>query len=142
MQLYIDDGDGAIDADDLFAGATGTDGAGFYSFSGLGNATYWVVVDSRTLGAGSYDTGGLNDVWAEQTYATSAGSSTTVPSTAIAAEGRSTATWKQAGPRVRTTRRRFSTAEHVTRVALAGVNVAGVDSGFSFSVVTTRPRRR
>ena len=28
VQLYIDDGDGAIDADDLFAGATGTDGAG------------------------------------------------------------------------------------------------------------------
>ena len=49
--------------------------------------------------------------------------------------GRSTA---GATPPSPTTHRRSRRAEHVTRVILAGADVAGVDSGFSFNAVTSR----
>src|SRR3990172_9448889 len=69
VNLYVDDGDGAIDAGDLFIGTTPTNGSGQYSFANLGNATYWVTVDSKTLAAPAYNGGfTINNVWAEQTY--------------------------------------------------------------------------
>ena len=61
VHLFRDDGDGAIDLGDIFVGSILTDAAGAYSFTGLANSTYYVVVDSKTLSANP-------SVWAEQTY--------------------------------------------------------------------------
>jgi hypothetical protein len=123
VSLYLDDGDAGIDAGDLFLGTTSTDNAGFYSFSGLGNATYWVVVDSRTLGPAN--------VWAEQTYAVVGAASgagfTTLPG----------ALYGGRDPLLSDNAATLTTAEHVTRAIVAGTNVTDINSGFSFTAVTT-----
>jgi hypothetical protein len=120
VELYIDDGDGAIDAGDLLYAAVATDAAGLYSFAGLGNATYWVVVDSKSIGG--------PNVWAEQTYGDD--SATALLDLGVRYGGRNAVVSDDA-----TT---LATAEHVSRVNLAGSDVAGVDSGFSFVAIVNR----
>jgi hypothetical protein len=65
--LYQDGGDGQPDGVDDGApvGTTTTDGSGNYSFSGLGNGTYWVIVDSKTISPNAGIKGGFaqGDVW-------------------------------------------------------------------------------
>jgi len=72
VSLYIDDGTvvGKVDASDSLVNSTATDGTGNYSFAGLADQTYWVVVDSTTIGTSAGFNGGhgQTDVWAEQTY--------------------------------------------------------------------------
>ena len=65
VHLFRDLGIGTIDVLDLLQASAVTSPTGTYSFAGLGAGTYYVVVDSRTLGA--------TNTWAEQTYG-SAGS--------------------------------------------------------------------
>jgi hypothetical protein len=135
VRLYRDDGDGTPDADDNLVGTTLTAG-GVYSFSGLSNDTYWVVVDSKTItpGAGLKGGFGTGDIWAEQTYG-SAGS--------VGFNGGYTfsgvAGTFYGGMRgnVSDDAAALAIAEHVTRVVTTGSAVAGVDSAFSFNVVTT-----
>ncbi|KPJ78044.1 MAG: hypothetical protein AMJ54_05645 [Deltaproteobacteria bacterium SG8_13] len=128
VDLYRDGGDGQPDGgDDSSIATAATDAAGVFTFTGLGDGTYWVVVDSKTLSA---DT----DVWAEQTYGTAGawcdnGSGTTVE--------RGTAGTCFGGQRadISDDTSLLNTAQHVTRVTIAGGTVTGVHFGFSFNAV-------
>lgn len=72
VDLYLDDGTvaGEIDASDSFFNLATTDGNGIYSFSGLGDTTFWVVIDSATIDPNAGFNGGFSsgDALAEQTY--------------------------------------------------------------------------
>ena len=115
-----------------------TAASGTYSFGGLAAGDYYVVVNSRTLGA-------RVNVWAEQTYgvAGAASGASFTPATGALYGGRNA---RRVGQRAGS----INTAEHVTKVALAGGNVINVNSGFSFNAIvnargdttTTTPRTR
>ncbi|MCI0345209.1 MAG: right-handed parallel beta-helix repeat-containing protein, partial [Chloroflexi bacterium] len=130
VRLYLDDGDGAIDPGDGFVATTLTDAAGNYSFGSLASGTYYVVVDSKTLAAPGYNLGfTIADIWAEQTYGaagSASGAGFTVVNGTLYGGKNLFASDNASG---------LITAEHVTRVIVAGANVTGVDSGFSFSAV-------
>ncbi|MCA9206135.1 MAG: hypothetical protein KDA59_23950, partial [Planctomycetales bacterium] len=67
--LYLDGGDGIADgADDFLVGSTTTDASGDYAFN-VTDATYYVVVDSRTIVSGTTLNAGhtTGETWAEQT---------------------------------------------------------------------------
>ena len=119
------------DSGSVLLATTTTDAAGLYAFTGLGNGTYYVAVDSKTLAAPGYNGGfGAGDVWAEQTYGDD---STTVPlDLAARYGGRNAAVSDNAAA--------FATSEHLARAVVAGgTSVNGVDYGFSFSaIVNTR----
>ena len=129
VHLYQDDGDGVIEASDALVATTTTNAAGAYSFSGVVNATYWVVVDSRTIGNAadvSYNGGfGIGDVWAEQTYGDNA--STGALDLAARYGGRNVGVDTAGNP---------SNSEHIARVGVAGGNVSAVNWGFSFNAIT------
>lgn len=59
VKLYRDGGDNAPSADDASVARTRTNASGVYVFDGLTAASYWVVVDSRTIHA---------NAWPEQTF--------------------------------------------------------------------------
>ena len=123
-------GAGTPDATDVFVGTAVTNGAGVYNTGPLTNATYWVVVDSKTISAAGYNGGfGLTSVWAEQTY----GDNFATAALDLNARygGRNAAQSDNAS----TAAANLATSEHLSRVDLAGANVTGVDSGFSFNVV-------
>ena len=126
VKLYLDDGDGVIDAGDALVATTATNGAGAYAFLGVANGTYYVVVDSKTLAASA-------SAWAEQTYAVTGaaiGAGFTVADGALYG-GRAAGTSDNAAA--------LTTAEHVTKVTVAGADRTNIDSGFSFSaIVNTR----
>ena len=122
VRLHLDDGDGVIDSGDSFVSIVDTNAAGGYTFTGLAAGNYYVVVNSRALGA--------PNVWAEQTYA--------VAGAARAAAFTSTSGALYGGRDVAASDNALgsiNTAEHVNRVAVAGTNVAGVDYGFSFNAI-------
>ena len=76
VRLYFDSGTsaGAIDAGDTLLATTLTDAFGGYTFTTLPNGNYYVVVDSKTLTAGSYTAGkSISNVWADQTYGVAGG---------------------------------------------------------------------
>ena len=132
VHVYLDDGDGVIEATDAFVASTTTNAAGAYSVSGLANATYWVLVDSRTIGNAAdvaYNGGfGIGDVWAEQTYGDD--SSTGALDLATRYGGRNQNVDSANNP---------SSSEHVARVGVSGGNVSAVNWGFSFNaIVETR----
>ena len=127
VRLHLDDGDGIIDSGDSFVAATTTSALGTYSFGGLATGTYYVVVNSRTLSADV-------NVWGEQTYAVAnaaSGAGFTGGPGALYG-GRNVALSDNAAGSI-------TTAEHVTKVTLAGGNVNDINSGFSFNaIVNTR----
>lgn len=136
--LYRDGGDGlANGADDtLIRSTTTADGA--YDFNSTMDGVYWVVVDSRTIGADVDLNSGFDDgdIWAEQTFG-SAGAfaadrlgGTTLLTTSGAAFG-----GRRAG--ISDDATSLSSSEHVTQVIIDGSDVGQVDSAFSFNVVTT-----
>jgi len=137
VRLYADDGDNVPDAGDGAAiDTTATDGSGGYTFGSLVDGTYWVAVDSRTITPAAGLTGVLGDVWAEQTYGISGarcdnGSGTTVE---IGSAGACFS--GQLGNRSDDAASGITSTEHLTRVVVSGGNVTGVDSAFSFNVVT------
>ena len=68
VYLYLDvDGDGVAEATDTYMTTVPTDANGDYSFPGLSNGKYFVVVDSKTVRS-TAPALSSNDVWAEQTY--------------------------------------------------------------------------
>ena len=132
VKLYLDNGNGQIDAGDVLIATTTTNPSGAYIFNGLGNGTYYVVVDSKTLSAAGYNgTSGIGDVWAEETYA-AAGAATGL-STFTTSAG---ALYGGKGANVSDEASALTTAEHVNKVTVAGANASGIDSGYSFNVVT------
>ena len=50
VSLYLDNGDGTVGAGDVLQGTVTTNAAGQYTFSNLLDGTYYVAVDSKTLG--------------------------------------------------------------------------------------------
>jgi parallel beta-helix repeat protein len=136
VSLYRDDGDGVLDAGDLIVNSIVANGSGQYSFTGLSNDTYWVVADSRSfIGSGGLNGGyTIHDQWAEQTYGSTGsvgwnGSAYTFTGTAGAHFGGMRSDRGDNGASL-------LTAEHVTRVSVASANVASVDYGFSYNVIT------
>ncbi|MDH3238273.1 MAG: right-handed parallel beta-helix repeat-containing protein, partial [Deltaproteobacteria bacterium] len=67
VHLFRDGGDGLpTGADDVYVISATTDGSGQYTFTSLGQETYWVVADSKTVSPAA---GGVQtNVWAQQTY--------------------------------------------------------------------------
>ena len=133
VHLYEDtDSDGLISAADSLVASTTTDASGNYRFSSLLDDTYFVVVDSRTIApsAGLNATYTQTDVWAEQTYGVTGAAD---GSGFLAADG---ALFGGRTADVSDDASSLLTAEHVTRVSVSGSDVANIDSGFSFNVVT------
>ena len=135
VRLFRDGGDGLADgADDTFVTSTLTAGGGAYSFTGLADDTYWVVVDSKTISP-TQGTAAPSSVWAEQTYGV-AGAMDGVASFL----GASGALYGGRDPNVSDSSSdapaSLATSEHVTRVVIAGAGATNVDSAFSFNVVT------
>ena len=140
VRLYRDaagGGAGAPDATDTLVGTVVTSGGGLYAFNNLADGTYWAIVDSRTftrpaaqLASGS---AGQDNIWAEQTYGVTGamnGPASFLGAAGALFGGRNAAISDNA----------FSGAsinapEHVTQVAIAGANAAGVNSAFSFNAV-------
>ena len=133
VRLFQDGGDGVADgADDLFVTSTTTDASGQYSFAAQPPGAYWVVVDSRSVTPSAGAAAGTT--WADQTYG-AAGALTSSGSLGVAGAlygGRSAAASDNSTDLAAS----LSTSDHVTRVTLAGADVAGIDSAFSFNVVT------
>ncbi|MCA9212723.1 MAG: DUF4347 domain-containing protein, partial [Planctomycetales bacterium] len=137
VHIYLDDGsvNGEIDASDSLFTTLTTDATGSYTLTGLVDGTYWVVVDSASIdpSAGFNATFSSGDAWAEQTYG-AAGSVSFSGSYSYSASagafygGMQSETSDDASA--------LTSAEHVTRVIVAGSDVTGVDSGFSFNVIT------
>jgi CSLREA domain-containing protein len=136
VSLYRDNGDGVIGSGDTLEDIRNTNASGQYTFNNLTSATYWVVVDSRTFsGTSGLNLGfNLNDVWAEQTYGSSGSLTWSSGSYAYSA----TAGLMLGGMRAERSDNgaNLLSAEHVTRVILAGTNQTAVDYGFSFNAIT------
>ncbi len=125
VDLYRDTGGGLGGAELIRTVTTTSSG---YSFGGLDDATYYVVVDSMSI-ASTEDATLVGDVWAEQTWG-SAGSlrgNTFLTTEGSMFGGRFGNRSDDASS--------LTTAEHVTRVVVDG-RENGIDFGFSFNVVT------
>ncbi|ASJ75285.1 DUF4347 domain-containing protein [Granulosicoccus antarcticus] len=135
--LYLDDGTvaGQIDAADSFVTSGVTDGSGNYVFTGLSNATYWVVVDSATIDPNAgFNAGYLSgEAWAEQTFG-GAGSVSYTGNYSYSASAGAFYGGMQSENSDNATA--LTSAQHVTRVIVSGSNVSSVDAGFSFNVIS------
>ncbi|MEM7454635.1 MAG: LamG-like jellyroll fold domain-containing protein, partial [Planctomycetota bacterium] len=136
VHLYLDNGNGVIDAGDSLVASTTTDGSGNYSFTPSVGA-FWIVVDSTTLVlSGGFNSGfGSTDIWASQTYGSSgaqvadgSGGTVTLVADGTAFEGRRAGISDDASS--------LLTSEHVTYIDNTAGHALGVDSGFSFNVVS------
>ncbi len=135
--LYRDGGDDQPDGiDDTLVGSETTDSAGDYGFLDITPATYWVVVDAKTVTpSAAFNVGSdPQDVWAEQTHG---------PLGALCSNG-NLGTTEHVLAGVCFGGRRgdqsddassLGSAEHLAKVALSG-GTGNVDFGFSFNVVT------
>ena len=111
-----------------------TDASGRYEFLGLGTGTYFVAVDSTTIGAGlTSDLLNEDRIWAEQTWG-STGSITTDLNV-----GSSTSQFMFGGRNatVSDDASSLSTAEHVNRqqIGTGVLDISNVDFAFSFNAV-------
>ena len=120
------------DAADTFVTSTTTSGGGNYSFGGLADGTYFVVVDSKTVTPAAGGTAGA--YWADQTYGV-AGAMNGAASFLGAAGSLYGGRNPNASDSSTDLPASLATSEHVTRVVVAGANQTGVNSAFSFNVV-------
>ena len=119
--LYRDDGDGVIDADDKLVQETVTDSEGNYRFTDLiEGRKYYVVVDARSLQNSSQLNGDyhFDDTFADQ----------------VSSNGMAKIGGLEAG--VSDDASSLTTSQHVTSVIIGNSDVADVDFGFSYNVVT------
>ena len=137
VHLYLDvDGDGVTEATDTYMTTVPTDANGDYSFPGLSNGKYFVVVDSKTVRS-TAPALSSNDVWAEQTYgpavsecADGSGGTVNDPTPGSCYGGRragvsdNLTTW-------------YSGSEHLAKISIASADKSNIDFGFSFNVVTS-----
>jgi parallel beta-helix repeat protein len=142
VSIYDDGGDGQPDGiDDNWLGTTTTNASGNFLFANLPNSsTYWILVDSKTVPPSAGINGGFaqGDVWAEQTYGT-IGAWCDDGAGGVSELGAAGACYGGQAGTVSDDASSLASAEHVTRVAIAGSNVSGVNFGFSFNpVVNTR----
>lgn len=135
-RLYLDDGDGVISAGDTLKDTVATDGSGAYTFTGLGNYTYWVVLDSTTVSSTAGLNGGFDqgDLWAEQTYSGIGGVSYDGATYSYTTSAGSLLGGMQVG--VSDDAGSLLTAEHVIRRTITSADQSNADAGFSFSAIT------
>jgi hypothetical protein len=131
VRIFRDDNDGVIDAGDTLVETLSTNGSGQFTSSLVADGTYWVAIDSTTLTSGvafnlGYD---ASWIWAEQTYGDDASTAPLVLGARFGGLNANTSDGAAAASPVG--------SEHVSRVAVSGANVGGVDSGFSFNAVVT-----
>jgi len=108
--------------------STTTGENGTYSFQSVADGSYWIAVDSRTIG-------NREGAWPEQTYG---------PAGAVCDNGiNATTTLAFAGPcyggrfaAQSDDARQLQTAKHVARIPVAGSGVRNADFAFSNNVVT------
>lgn len=150
VYLYLDDGDSIPNITDTYLDTQTTATDGTYSFSGLSDGNYWVVVDSTSIqpNSSSMNNPSLHtDMWAEQTYGPAnayvnngSGAQIFLP-TAGAAFGGLNAGVSDNSTRlgfVATDSTPLTTSEHLALVTIAtDSHVHNVDFGFSYNVVTT-----
>ena len=150
LYLYYDDGDLTPDAGDTYVTFQDAASDGSYTFSGLLNGDYWVVVDSMSIRAQVADVidSGLEDqMWVEQTYG---------PDNGLVNDGNGGQKFLNgAGPAFgglnagvsdNASRVGFAasdatplaSSEHLALVSVVNdSHEVGVDFGFSYNVVTT-----
>jgi hypothetical protein len=136
VYLYLDDGDTGLDAGDTLIGGapTQTDTSGTYSFTGLSDGDYFLVVDSKTVGS-TQDPGAVQaDIWAEQTYG---------PVGGYYDNGIGVGIRVTAGPcyggiagHLSDDFSQWDDREHRAILTVSGSDISNVDFGFSFNVVT------
>jgi hypothetical protein len=137
VSIFLDNGNGVIDAGDVIVNSILADASGHYAFNGLGSGVYWVSVNSRSFVANAGLNAGysIHDQWAEQTYGAAGsvnfdGSSYAYSTGAGALFGGMQANRSDGGAGL-------MSAEHVIRVSLAGSDRPLIDFGFSYNVITT-----
>ncbi|MFN8122184.1 MAG: right-handed parallel beta-helix repeat-containing protein [Thermoleophilia bacterium] len=135
--VFADQGNGVPDAGDPVSRTTRTDGVGNWSVTVPGDGTYWAAVDSRDITPAAGLRGGYTweDVWAEQTYA-SAGAVRDAGGGSFTFTGSAGAFYGGARPDRGDGFPVLSSAEHVQRAVVAGADVTGLVTGFSFNAVT------
>jgi hypothetical protein len=130
VTLYRDGGDHRADgADDTTVRTTTTATDGTYAFQSLGDASYWVVADSRSAGI-------ARGTWPQQTY----GASGSLCDDGTGAAKMITKGGPCYGGRLATRSddaHSLAAANHVAGVSLTGVDAPGVDFAFSDNVVTS-----
>ena len=137
VELFLDDGDNTPDAGDVSQGTTTTNASGNYTFSSVADGTYWVVVDSKTLDApAGYNSGNLTNIWGEQTYGSAGAQCDNYTDGSITELGTAGACYGGQNAEVSDNAAAITTAEHITKITVAGANVNGVDFGFSFVAIT------
>ncbi len=132
IKLYQDtNGNDLPDAADVLVATTTTGAGGAYSVAAPPNGVYWVVVDSKTIGAAAYNAGkSIADVWADQSYGVTGamnGAASFLLGPGALYGGKS--------PTVSDNASALATSEHVTKVTISGSSVGSIDSGFSFNVI-------
>ncbi len=138
VRMYTDaNNNGVIDTGDVYLAQTTTNGSGVYSFNvstGASGSNYLVAIDSKSVTPNAGLNGGFTqgDVWAEQTY----GDDPTDGSLIIGPRFGGRQSTVSDNFNLSSTTPANNTYEHVARVPISGGNVAGVDFGFSFNVVT------
>ncbi|MBW8056104.1 MAG: hypothetical protein FVQ76_12480, partial [Nitrospira sp.] len=135
VRLFLDTGDGIINAADTLQATTTTNASGQYTFTGFPDGTYWVAVDSTTLNSGAAYNGGFDAtwIWAEQTYGVTGAAQGAgflgAPGALYGGRDANTSDIAVAANPVG--------SEHVTRVIIAGADATNIDAGFSFNAVVT-----
>ncbi len=134
--VFADQGNGEPDAGDPIAGTAVTDGSGNWSVDVDADGIYWAAVDSTSIepAAGYNVSFDRSDVWADQTYASA---------DAVTWNGTTFGYTVADGPLVGGKQAdvadgfpSLARSEHVHRAIVAGADVTGLESGFSFQVVS------
>ena len=137
VDVWLDGGDGIPDGvDDTLLDTLTTDADGNWSVSGLVDGSqYWIAARSGTF-VGPRNAGfGINDLWAEQTYASAGGlcddgtgNGAELATAGACYGGRTVGT--SDGPSG------LGIAQHIHAVAMGSADVSGIDTGFAFNVIT------
>ena len=133
VRLYQeDDAYTYLSGGDFYLDSTTTDASGAYTFSGLTNNDYYVVVDSRDIKVQSLN-GGFSDssVWAEQTFERRYIQDAYVDVKEFGGEDPAVSDFFDTS----STDVRDSVYQHISRAEVLGSNVSNIDFGFSFEVV-------
>ena len=138
VYLYRDNGDGNRDTNDEYVASATTTGGGNYIFQQpyITYGDYFVVVDSMGITAsnGLNNSYAVDDIWAEQTYASAGGlylndsGIETVSTGGVLFGGYSGTRSDDAST--------LAGAEHISQVTVSNTTNAAADFGFSFNVVT------
>ncbi len=126
VDVHLYDGTDSLIATDT------TDDAGGYFFTGLPDDTYTIWVDSTTVSPAQDPTAVQSDIWAEQTYGPLGGSCATGTGTASPNSAAGSCFGGSTGLLSDNSTVRL----HRAQIPLSGIDVAAVDFGFSFNVVT------